>query len=68
MSMFSSMHGSAYKNIVMEMLKENKVNALQSSCPVSKTSPEGPHNKVWWNLENRQDRTGLDGGKSCLGS
>ena len=66
-TMFTSMHRSAFQRHLMDLLDENNVNATLPSFTVSSIYPEGHPNKKWWKLENLQDRKWVDGKKSVLG-
>ena len=65
-SIFSSMHHSAYYNHLMEMLNENNIIALLPSCRVSNIYPEGHPNKHWWNFKTDHDCIWPDGGKNVF--
>ena len=65
-TMFTSMHRSAFQRHLMDLLDENNVNATLPSFSVSSIYPEGHPNKEWWKLENLHNRRWEDG-KSVFG-
>ena len=60
--MFTAMHRSDFQRQLMDLLNEIKVTATLPSFSVSSIYPEGPTNKEWLNIQNKQTVNGrIDG-------